>query len=232
MITRLTGRLIRVLDDEARVEVGSFEYQVLLPESVRRQLQLRTSQELTLHISEYYEANQSMNRFTPRKLGFLSEQELEFFDLFCTVDKIGPKKALKAMARPVREIADAISRGDSAWLTSLPGIGSTTAEQIIMTLKKKMAPFLVTRTESVEQIQVCIAENEPPKKTGKKKPAPEPVEMAPLPSGDVVDDAYAALIAMGMTPIEARAKIDLLLNNRQSFKTVDEAIALMFRSKR
>jgi len=231
MITKLTGRLIRVLDDEARVEVGPFEYQVLLPESVRRQLQLRASQELTLYISEYYEANQSMNRFTPRKLGFLSEQELEFFDLFCTVDKIGPKKALKAMARPVREIADAINRGDSAWLTSLPGIGSTTAEQIIMTLKKKMAPFLVARGEP-EAVASVTEVVEPTKKGGKKKPPPQPVELVPMPASSIVDDAYEALMAMGMTPVEARAKVDSLLSNRQQFTTVDEAIALMFRSKR
>ena len=35
MITRITGTLNRVLDDEVRVQVGGLEYQVLVPEFVR-----------------------------------------------------------------------------------------------------------------------------------------------------------------------------------------------------
>src|SRR5207237_5752124 len=81
------------------------------------------------------------NRFVPRRIGFLSEVELDFFDLFCTVEKIGAKKALKAMARPVKEIADAIARQDARWLSTLPGIGATTADQIVTTLKRKITPF-------------------------------------------------------------------------------------------
>src|SRR5438270_10532537 len=141
MITKMTGVLTRVLDDEARVQVGPFEYQVMIPETVRRQLQLRTGREVTFHVSEYLEGNAGGNRFVPRRVGFLTEAELDFFDLFCTVEKIGAKKALKAMARPVREIADAISRQDVRWLSTLPGIGATTAEQIVTTLKRKVAKF-------------------------------------------------------------------------------------------
>ena len=52
-----------------------------------------------------------------------SEAELDFFELFCTVDKVGVRKALKAMVRPIKEIADAIQRQDAKWLTTLPGVG-------------------------------------------------------------------------------------------------------------
>ena len=41
MITKMTGTLTRVFDDEARLQVGPFEYQVLIPEFVRRQVQSR-----------------------------------------------------------------------------------------------------------------------------------------------------------------------------------------------
>ena len=98
MMTKMTGVLVRVLDDEARVEVGPFEYQVLVPEAVRRVIQMRTGSEITFHVTEYLEGNSGGNRFVPRRIGFLSEVELDFFDLFCTVEKIGAKKALKAMA--------------------------------------------------------------------------------------------------------------------------------------
>ena len=77
----------------------------------------------------------------PRLIGFITEAELEFFELFCTVDKVGTKKALKALVRPVKEIADAIQRQDAKWLTTLPGVGAATAEQIIATLRRKVTKF-------------------------------------------------------------------------------------------
>src|ERR1700757_5063022 len=83
-----------------------------------------------------------------RIVGFLHEIELDFFELFCTVDKVGVRKAMKALVRPIREIADAIQRQDSKWLTSLPGIGAATAEQIIATLRRKVTKFaLMAPTE-------------------------------------------------------------------------------------
>ena len=201
MITKLTGRLVRVHDDEVRVEVGPFEYQVLVPEMVRRQIQLLTGQEITLHISEYLEGGPNANKFIPRKIGFLHEEELEFFDLFCTVDKIGAKKALKALAQPVRDIANAISREDSKWLTSLPGIGATTAEQIVTTLKRKVTKFaLATGLRT-------------PESTGK---------------GVLFDEIYQSLMKLGLSPLEARTKLDGLLASGKTFDKVEEGIALIF----
>src|SRR6202030_1255994 len=123
MITRITGILNRVLDDEVRVQVGGLEYQVLVPEFVRRSVQQRVGQDITLHTCHYFDGNPMQGRVVPRLIGFSAEAELEFFDLFCTVDKVGTRKALKAMVRPVKEIADAIQRQDTKWLTSPPGGG-------------------------------------------------------------------------------------------------------------
>jgi len=57
---------------------------------------------------------------TPRLVGFLSEIEREFFELFCSVDGVGVKKALRAMVRPVKEVATAIEEQDATTLSSLP----------------------------------------------------------------------------------------------------------------
>lgn len=227
MITKMTGTLTRVLDDEARLAVGAFEYQVMVPEAVRRQLQMRTGQEVTFHISEYLEGNPSGNRFVPRRVGFLTELELDFFDLFCTVEKIGVKKALKAMARPVREIADAINRQDTRWLSTLPGIGATTAEQIVTTLKRKMPKFLMGPVTEADP-EPAVVEAKP---TGKRKPqsvAPEPVVESGLPDGRVVEDAYQALMALGLSPVEARSKLDAVLTSGKGFKTVEDALMLVY----
>jgi holliday junction DNA helicase RuvA len=231
MMTKMTGLLVRVLDDEARVEVGPFEYQVLIPEAVRRVIQMRTGTEITFHVTEYLEGNQSASRFVPRRIGFLTELEVEFFDLFCTVEKIGAKKALKAMARPVKEIADAIARQDARWLSTLPGIGATTADQIVTTLKRKITPFVMAAVPADAPPPDAVVEA--PKAGGKRKPAAA-ASAAPAPvafDGQVVDDTYQALMGTGFTAFEARTRLDQLLQSGQRFTTVQEALALIFATK-
>jgi holliday junction DNA helicase RuvA len=206
MITKITGCINRVLDEEVRLQVGPCEYQVLVPEFVRRQIQTKTGQEITFHIIEYLEATAMSARYIPRKIGFLNEIELDFFDLFCTVDKIGVKKALKAMGRPIKEIADAIQRKDAKWLTTLPGIGKTTADQIVATLNAKVTRFALMPSEGAPGM-----------------PAVAPVHSA------VFEDAYAALMSVGLTPTEARVKIDQVILSGRECKTIEEVISLVFK---
>src|SRR6266436_1532644 len=149
MITKITGIINRVLDEEIRLQIGALEYQVLVPEFVRRILQHRHGEEITLHTTEYIEGNPAQSRFVPRLIGFLHEIELDFFELFCTVDKVGVRKAMKALVRPINEIADAIQRQDSKWLTSLPGIGPATADQVVATLRRKVTRFAFADTTGV-----------------------------------------------------------------------------------
>src|SRR5438309_1452692 len=141
MITKMTGVLNRALDEEVRLQVGPLEYQGLVPEFVRRHIQGYIGLDVTLHTSEYFDGNPMQGRVVPRLIGFTTEAELEFFELFCTVDKVGVRKAIKALVRPVKEIADAIQRQDAKWLTTLPGVGAATAEQIVATLRRKITKF-------------------------------------------------------------------------------------------
>jgi len=208
MITRITGSIVRVLDDEVRLQVGAFEYQVMVPECVRRQVQTQDGQEITLHTTEYLEGSQMTNRMVPRLVGFTSEAELEFFELFCTVEKIGVKKALKALARPVKEIADAIQRQDAKWLTTLPGIGGSTAEQIIATLRKKVTRFaLMPGDETAEA------------------PAAEAIK------GDLLADAYNALISVGHTPADARDMLDKATASGRKFASVEDILMQIYQKR-
>src|SRR5262249_5141842 len=144
--------------EEVRLQVGALEYQVLVPEFIRRVIQHKVGQEVTLHTSHYLDGNPMQGRVVPRLLGFTSEAELEFFELFCTVDKIGTKKALKALVRPIKEIADAIQKQDSKYLTTLPGIGGATAEKIVATLRRKVTRFALMPAPRV----LVVANGEPP----------------------------------------------------------------------
>jgi Holliday junction DNA helicase RuvA len=210
VITRITGVLNRVLDEEVRLQVGALEYQVLVPEFIRRQVQMRLGQELTLHTSEYLDGNPMQGRVVPRLIGFLSEAELEFFELFCTVDKVGTRKAIKALMRPIKEIADAIQRQDAKWLTSLPGIGPATAEQVVATLRRKVTKFALMATPRDGADQAAAAT---------------------VVDGNVLEDAYQALLGVGHSPIEARARLDRVLVGGRTFKSSEEILLEIYKQK-
>lgn len=214
MITKITGKLNRVLDEEVRLQVGALEYQVLVPEFVRRQVQMRVGQDVTLHTSEYLDGNPMQGRVVPRLIGFLSEAELEFFELFCTVDKVGTRKAIKALMRPIREIANAIQRQDSKWLTTLPGVGAATAEQIVATLRRKVTKFALMA--------------EPAAMNGEEGGAPAPTAVI---DGNLIEDAYQALLSVGHSPPEARDRLDRVMVTGRTFKTVEEILLEIYQKQ-
>src|SRR5438128_446842 len=208
MITKITGVLNRVLDEEVRLQVGPLEYQVLVPEFVRRQVQTRVGQEVTLHTSEYLDGNPMQGRMVPRLIGFTSEAELEFFDLFCTVDKVGVRKALKALMRPIRDIADAIQRQDAKWLTTLPGVGAATAEQIVATLRRKVTKFALMPSAASQENAATVAATV---------------------DGNLLEDAYQALLSVGHNPLEARNRLDKALLGGRSFKSVEDILLEIYK---
>ena len=141
MITKITGRLAHLDEDFLTLQAGPFDYEVLIPEFTRRNLQGVVGQEVSLHTIEYLEGNPMQGRMTPRLIGFLSEVEREFFELFCSVDGIGVRKALRAMVRHVKDVATAIEEQDAKFLASLPGIGPAMSERIIAKLRRKVPKF-------------------------------------------------------------------------------------------
>jgi Holliday junction DNA helicase RuvA len=211
MITKMTGTITRVLDDETRLQIGPMEYQVLVPEFVRRHIQAQVGQELTLHTCEYLDGNPMQGRVVPRFIGFSSESELEFFELFCTVDKVGVRKALKALVRPVKEIADAIQRQDAKWLTTLPGIGPATAEQIVATLRRKVTKFALMVEPSANGEVGAIL--------------PAAVD------GNLIEDAYQALLSVGHSPMEARNRLDKVLTGGRKFASVEDILLEVYKQK-
>ena len=107
MITKITGTPIAVAADTLTLAVGAFEYEILIPEFARRNLQNQIGREVSLHTVEYLEGNPMQGRLTPRLVGFLNPVEREFFELFCKVDGVGVKKALRAMVRDRITVEDA-----------------------------------------------------------------------------------------------------------------------------
>ncbi|MBI4717686.1 MAG: hypothetical protein HY763_07780 [Planctomycetes bacterium] len=138
MIVRLTGTLLEVTEETVVVERDGVAREVHVPHCAVGELAACRGREITLHTSEFYEGNQASGHLVPRLLGFLHVEDRLFFSRFLEVKGIGPRKALKALAEPVRQIATWIEQGDAKALARLPGIGPRAAEMIVATLKGKM----------------------------------------------------------------------------------------------
>ncbi|MFA5937437.1 MAG: Holliday junction branch migration protein RuvA [Candidatus Paceibacterota bacterium] len=71
--------------------------------------------------------------------GFLTIEELEFFEMLIGVSGIGPKGALVILGvASIETLKKAIGTGDISYLTKISGIGKKTAEKIVIELRDKM----------------------------------------------------------------------------------------------
>src|SRR5262245_55481120 len=141
MITKISGIPVAIAADTLTLSVGAFEYEILIPEFARRALQDKINTSVSLHTVEYLEGNAMQGRLIPRLVGFRNPVEREFFEMFCEVDGVGVKKALRAMVRPVQEVATMIEEQDAKGLATLPGIGPATADRIIAKLRRRVPKF-------------------------------------------------------------------------------------------
>jgi len=71
--------------------------------------------------------------------GFADAEERELFVHLLTVSGIGPKVALAVVSgSPAAELRKAIAMGDHARFQAIPGIGTKTAERIVLELKERI----------------------------------------------------------------------------------------------
>ena len=203
MITRLSGTLERVEPTAVEVAVGPVVHEVLVTERVRRNLQGKLGQPVVLHTLEYLEGNPTRGNLVPRVVGFLSEVEREFFELICEVDGVGVRKALRAIVRPVGEIAAAIEEQDIKALSGLPGIGGATAERMIAKLRRRMPKFAL-----------LVARETPGESGG---------------VADVLVETFEVLRSLGHSDSDARRLVDALRQEKKKPKDVQDALEAIYR---
>jgi Holliday junction DNA helicase RuvA len=205
MITKITGQPIAVAGDTLTLAVGAFEYEVLIPEFARRNLQDRVGggREVSLHTIEYLEGNAMQGRLIPRLVGFLNPVEREFFEMFCEVDGVGVKKALRAMVRPVQEVATMIEEQDAKGLATLPGIGPATAERVIAKLRRRVPKFAL-----------LVARESAPKGTEIER--------------DILAEAFEVLRVLGHSESDARRLLDNALDKKSKYKDVDALLHAVY----
>ncbi len=205
MITRIKGTLIRLDETSATMAVDPFEYEILIPDFTRRHLQMSVGSEISLITIQYIDGNvQRGGRMTPRLIGFNSEIEREFFELFCSVDGVGVKKALRAMVRPVQDVAKAIEQQDTKVIATLPGIGPATAERIVAKLRRKMPKFALMVTSNDEGQELQNVER------------------------DIVDETFQILLSLGHSESESRRLLESPLSMKKKFKDVESLLQTVY----
>lgn len=121
------------MEDAVVVEAGSIGYHIFVPTSTLDALPAIGEE---VKIFTYFQVREdAMTLF-----GFLNRQDLEIFRRLLGVNGVGPKSALGVLSalRP-DEFRMAVISSDAKLISKAPGIGSKTAQRIILDLKDKIS---------------------------------------------------------------------------------------------
>ena len=149
MITAIKGKIIQQSDAALTLETNGLSYEILTPLSVLQRVKESQDRDGNLRLITYHYYQMTPSSGVPVLVGFLNEIERDFFLEFIKVSGIGPRAAVKALNKAIGEIAQAIDRGDTKYLKTLPGIGEQKAKEIVAKLQGKMGKFTLMRDRVV-----------------------------------------------------------------------------------
>lgn len=132
MYSYISGELIEITEETIVVDNHGIGYEIFVPKSILFQLPAVGSSVLIytyLHIRE-----DVMQLF-----GFRTKEELQLFRLLIGVTGIGPKGALSILGiMSASDLRFAILAEDAKAIAAAPGVGSKTAQRVIIDLRDKM----------------------------------------------------------------------------------------------
>ena len=133
MITSIQGLLTAATPLHAIIELNGLGYEVNIPVTTAEKLP-QTGSAVKLHTHVIYRED------AQTLYGFATPAERDFFRLMIEhVSGVGPKSALTIMSKlSLPSLQSAISSGDIATLSKCPGIGTKTAERLVIELRAKV----------------------------------------------------------------------------------------------
>ena len=141
MISRISGKVVEKGANYLMLDLGGICYEVLIPSAVMQRIDDNIGSDGRINLITYHYHQIEPSKSTPVLIGFLNDVEKDFFQVFITVSGIGPRAALKALNKPISQIARAIDEADLVFLKSLPGIGEQRAKEIVAKLQNKVGRF-------------------------------------------------------------------------------------------
>lgn len=153
MIINLTGTIIFNEENYVIFDVSGVGYKVYMPnDTIRTATKTGTDNKITIWTHHAIREN-AMDLY-----GFLTKEDLNFFELLISISGIGPKTAIGILNVATTEtLISAVSTGDTSYLTKVSGIGAKNAQKIVLELKNKVAKVEQTPTGIREEIDVIEA---------------------------------------------------------------------------
>lgn len=130
MFAFVKGEVADLMEGIVIVENNGIGYEILVPSDVVSEVTI--GMDVKLH-TYFHVKEDAMTLF-----GFLSREDLNIFKKLITVNSVGPKSALAIMSTlTTSDLIMAIISGDSKAISKAPGVGSKSAQKIILELKDK-----------------------------------------------------------------------------------------------
>lgn len=132
MISFIHGELAEIQEGMIVVEASGVGYGIRVPATVIGALP-SIGEEVKIYT--YFSVTQNGVELC----GFLTSEDREMFTMLLTVSGVGPKGALGILsAMSPDDLRMAIVTGDSKAISRAPGVGSKTAQRIVLDLKDKL----------------------------------------------------------------------------------------------
>ena len=133
MIGYIKGELTEISENEIIVESQNIGYAVSVPMTVIDKMPPVGSQ---VKVYTYLYVREDILAL----YGFLTKDDLKIFRLLITVSGIGPKGALGILSTiSPDDLRFAVLSGDTKTISKAPGIGTKTAQRLIIDLKDKLS---------------------------------------------------------------------------------------------
>ena len=134
MIARIEGTIVYTTDKFIVVDVAGVGYKVFVTTD--------TIASCTIGETASFWTHMAVRENSLDLYGFVTTEEMSFFELLLDVSGIGPKSALSILiVAPIDTLKMAIATGDTSYLNKVSGIGKKTAEKIVIELRDKLQAF-------------------------------------------------------------------------------------------
>ncbi|NIZ19138.1 Holliday junction branch migration protein RuvA [Entomospira culicis] len=131
MIQSITGQITALDGESASLQMGAIEWQLSM--SGQSLSQLKIGDEVKIYTYLHHKED-SMQLF-----GFKELMEREIFFQLIKVDGVGPKAALKILTFfTPKAFREALNAPDVKLLAKAPGLGTKTAQKVMLALKGKL----------------------------------------------------------------------------------------------
>ena len=193
MIGRLRGVLTEINGHCLLLDVAGVGYEVEASASV---LESKASVGEEIWLSTHFVVREDVQQL----FGFSDVNERELFRIFIKINGVGPKLALAIVSNiSPTVLGTAVSQNDTSPLTRISGVGSKTAERLILELKSKK-----------ELLFGAVGD--------------QAVKAARIETSDVGSEAQSALTSLGYSAFQARETIEAIIEKLSKSEREDITI--------